>query len=864
MRSRQGLFLFTAILFLVNNSLFAADQQSKTAAIVCGKDASTIEKLAAKEIRRYVYLRSDELLPIVEKTRSGKNLIIVGQKDSGVFEGIISDELKKVVSELSAQEYVIKTVTYKGKDAVVIAGGDEVGTLYGAYRFVETMGVRFYMHGDVVADEKIAFAVEQLDIKDSPLFELRGIHPFHDFPEGPDWWDKDGYKAVLGQLPKMRMNFFGLHTYPAGGLGPEPTVWIGPKEDIGKNGRVKSSYTSMSATTHTEIHAWGYKKKDTGDFLFGADQMFEKNRYGASYMRGMMNWPETNQEKNLLFYRVGSLLKDAFDFANMLGIKTCIGTETPLTIPPEVKQRLMDSGKNPEYPKIVQEMYEGMFKRIMETHKLDYYWLWTPETWTWQDKVSDDSAENVMKDIQLAIKAKKNVGADFRLATCGWVLGPVKDRTMFDKAMPKDMPMSCISRNVGFSPVEPGFAIVKGRDKWAIPWFEDDGNLLVPQLWAGRMRKDAADALKYGCNGLMGIHWRTRILGPNSSALAKAGWQQAEWNPDLNLQKQKSKLDSDSDAKAKPAAKEKRFLAADDFYMDWAKTSFGKEAAEDIAKIFISIDGKLPRLSQWVEGPGGIVADKKPWSEVEQAYDFVNQMAALKNRVKGKGNIERFDYWLNNFIYMRELGKGNCLWGEYNSVMEKVKAETDGTKKKDIALKEALPLREELTKQSRLIQKHLLSTVTTSGAMGNVANWNQRSLPRLLIEPEKELAEIIGELPEQVQCKNYKKYEGDIRMFVPVVRTGLEKGEGLNLKVIVLGDRVKKGLLYYREMGTGKFKAVDVKHINRGVYQVRIAGKRLSDIDTIEYYIDMETFGGKKLRWPVTSPEINQTVVMLD
>jgi hypothetical protein len=126
------------------------------------------------------------------------------------------------------------------------------------------------------------------------------------------------------------------------------------------------------------------------------------------------------------------------------------------------------------------------------------------------------------------------------------------------------------------------------------------------------------------------------------------------------------------------------------------------------------------------------------------------------------------------------------------------------------------------------------------------------------------LAEIIGKLPQQGQCKTYKKYEGDIRMFVPVVRTSLEKDEGLNLKVIVLGDRVKKGSLYYREMGSGKFKAIDIKHINRGVHQVRIAGKKLKDINTVEYYLDVEIFGGEKLRWPVTSPEINQTVIMSD
>ena len=47
------------------------------------------------------------------------------------------------------------------------------------------------------------------------------------------------------------------------------------------------------------------------------------------------------------------------------------------------------------------------------------------------------------------------------------------------------------------------------------------------------MRRDAADALAYGCSGLLGIHWRTRVLGPNVSALAKAAWDQKPWNPYL-------------------------------------------------------------------------------------------------------------------------------------------------------------------------------------------------------------------------------------------------------------------------------------------------------------------------------------------
>ena len=76
----------------------------------------------------------------------------------------------------------------------------------------------------------------------------------------------------------------------------------------------------------------------------------------------------TPEQCNALFDRMGEFLGDAFTFARQLGIKTCIGTETPLTIPTPVQERLQAAGKNPADPAVVQELYEGMFQRIAKTH----------------------------------------------------------------------------------------------------------------------------------------------------------------------------------------------------------------------------------------------------------------------------------------------------------------------------------------------------------------------------------------------------------------------------------------------------------------------------------------------------------------
>jgi len=44
------------------------------------------------------------------------------------------------------------------------------------------------------------------------------------------------------------------------------------------------------------------------------------------------------------------------------------------------------------------------------------------------------------------------------------------------------------------------------------------------------MRYDAADAKRLGCTGLLGIHWRTKAMMQNVSALAAAAWDQS-WIP---------------------------------------------------------------------------------------------------------------------------------------------------------------------------------------------------------------------------------------------------------------------------------------------------------------------------------------------
>ncbi len=768
--------LICAALLAANGVAIAGPDTS----IVLPTGATAVEQFAAREVQRYVYVRTGRLLPI-QQTEAGVDAIVIAQKSK-------VPELRDSTADLGDQDYLLRTrIDDGGRRVLYLVGGSDVATLYAAYRFAEHLGIRFYLHGDVIPDRQIPFSLPDLDEKASPLFHLRGIQPFHDFPEGPDWWNTDNYKAIIGQLPKLRMNFIGLHTYPEKRPNAEPTVWIGMEKDVEPEGDVAFSYPASYYNTALDVN-WGFKPKKTSDYLCGGAVLFDRDDYGSEVMRDLTPQPTEAAACNEVFDRTGNLLNEAFSYATKLGVKTCVGTETPLVIPERVQDR-MEAGQSTE------DLYTGIFTRIMNAYPIDYYWFWTPEGWTWEGTTEEDTQKTI-DDILAAKAAAERVGAPFQLATCGWVLGPQFDRAYLDKVLPKEFAVSCINRAVGHDPVEPAFAEITGREQWAIPWLEDDPAMTSPQLWVGRMRRDARDALEYGCTGLMGIHWRTRILGPNVAALAQAAWDQSGWSdsppvtgpvggrvaqfgqdfadtaddalyrsvrydmsayrvvvpndtytvtlyfcephyreagkrvfgykventppvehldvlaavgPDRALVKIIDNVTVDDGVLDIDFIKEMEFpcIAAiavegenfaqrincgggayhdfiadpapvsvnpksDDFYLDWATHEFGPEIGEDAARIFSRIDDNLPRPSNWIGGPGGYTSDDQPWDKVKEDYAFVDELAALRDRITTPGNLARFDYWLNNLEYLRATAKVRCAWGAFNVAMKSV------------------------------------------------------------------------------------------------------------------------------------------------------------------------------------------------
>jgi hypothetical protein len=547
------------------------------------------------------------------------------------------------------------------------------------------------------------------------------------------------------------------------------------------------------------------------------------------------------------------------------------------------------------------------------------------------------------------------VGAPFKLATCGWVLGPAHDRAAFDKDLPKDVPMSAISRAVGHTEVDPAFGRIYGREKWAIPWLESDGHqgLAGLQLYVGRMRRDAADAAAYGCTGLMGLHWRTEILAPNVSALALAAWDQS-WKPDATSEPaldwtmdgktanypdaritgtndgtlyrsccydmtdgkmkvpngqykvtlkfcephfkapgervfdtklqgntvienldifarvgQFTALDFSFDGIAvtdgwlrvgfvarqslpcisaiaveahgfarkincggpayqdylagEPRAPRERSLPCDDFYADWAAANFGAEAAAGIAKVFTAIDGNVPLATADGCPVGPLEPDATPWATVAARFAFVDSLETLRPAVRGAGNLDRFDYWLNTFLYYRSLAQVRCALG--------AKAAPD-----------------EITRLWSGTYRYLLASVNTPGALAAVVT----------MENHPGWGELVARQASQPWPKDY---QGAPRLIVTTVRSIVEKDEVLALTVIALDKQpMKNVVLNWRSLGRGAWQQQEMTHVTGAIYRATLPPAT----ESLEYHIQAGTASGVQLVWPATAPEMNQTVVVTE
>ena len=874
----------------------------KALKIAHSSDASTVEMQAAKEVRRYIFLRTGIAPEVISANRyadlPGGDVIVVAADNK-----FIITELKSEYGNVDAPDsdnrkgYILKSISKNGRHVLVITGADTVTTLTAAYRFAELIGCYFNLAGDVIPDQKLAYPLDisDYDEKSQPWFELRGNLPFQNFLAGPDFWSKADYKSFITQQAKMGLNFFGLHHYPERGEpssieGPEPHVWIGHKNDVNDDGTIKEggAYTTYWASTfRTAENSWSGTPVKTSGFSDGANQLFAYDEM-ASDAIGFKK-PATPTKKAEVLNKVGFLLHDAFSHAKQLGIKTALGTESPLafepgnsqindegdpahiitedwirTCPPYVLKRMRDvygftvpTSRAADNEAFAKSLYEGIFTRIMRTHPLDYFWVWTYEMWSYGGHVpSKDQIEAVADDYKYANQVMTEMNTPFKLATFGWKVGSSGgdgNELEFHDDLPLGVPFGTLWDDAqGMWAVLPA-----GREGWTSCWYEEDWGLIQPQLRSLGVYNEVAHGIRNGgVQANIAKHWRIKSISQASAAHAKLSWDNRApvAGELLSLNKAVNRFPLFDIWETSIVNQPPAFVSwIIKHYQDWAKANFGSEKSDEIGALLAMADrlgepkftgegikGSIPRSSRFLPSALNELEDDDPKSTTDprflDAIHVYTQFCSYKDHIVGIGNRDRYMYWYHFFQGQIEL----CKMAIYRQLY----VESDFA---DIAKKKLI-----LESWSNLMT-HEIQRVRNASELGVIAQLHQSTLTDT----------IRGELGITEPVDTTYKGENVVRAMPELSQ--IHGDENFEQKVIFLGEGgVTNPEMHYRKMGSsGPFSAIALTPVNSSSHVMK-ASLANPGYD-FEYYIT-GLIDGQAVTYPVTGGKstrsINKTVVI--
>ena len=609
------------------------------------------------------------------------------------------------------------------------------------------------------------------------------------------------------------------------------------QSDYDTSGNVSWSYPGYYRHTADPTSSWAHENLDTDQFRSGTAQLFDRNEWGSDIFGNTMPSPTDMAAWNQVWNRSGQMLKEAFGHAKNIGVKTCLGTELTMglepsgpevgynwarVMPPDLQSRVAD----PYDPATVRSVYKAVFDRIMKTHDLDYYWLWSWEVWTrWG--VSAEQIQAFKDDILRADEALDELGRPFQLCHAGWILGTSDNPAEFDNTLPPETPFC------GLWDEAQGFEdLSTERVKWPATWLEEDWGLGQPQLEASRVYVDVKAAWDKNCDGMIAKHWRTKALLANPVSLRDILWCYGPTGTPVNMSIPSNKANW-----------------IDDVYLDWATRQFGPEAASSIANILAPIDnageGAIPSIMEWEGPPGAIVQNSADWSSFQSNFTFVDNLAALRPSIVGAGNLDRYDYLLNCMQSYKLMAQYGCVRDDYMSAL--------GSSNWTAALNHRRNMAR-LFEQFQTLFIERIANVTDLGAIihHEIVNWYQ--LVELLTDNQLRSG-LGGTIPSDAYPTS--SYLGSAFVKVIPALTQVNEGEDLTLKVLIM-DSPTSATLYYRPLGATSYTSIPLIHVTRGVYEVVIPAQ----MDDFEYYIEAQTPIGNAT-FPVTAPAINQTVIAL-
>jgi hypothetical protein len=717
----------------------------------------------------------------------------------------------------------IEPVRFKGQEEYEIsAAGKRVSfnaasdqaLLYSIFDFLERQGVSFGIDGavfPVAPVEALTIPASQETWTAAPNFAVRGLLPWPDFLNCISVYNDEDFKAYFANMLRMRFNMFGMHAYTSN----DPLAESYLSFDFAGAGH----HAALEDTTMT---SWGYLPQRTSTFKMGAAEFFDRETFGSDATRlAADNWD--------IAERTTKMLSAGFSFASSLGIRTGIGFE-PYQSPSEIMRALPPEAKTHpggliESP-IGKDLLERRLADLLERYPMvDYVWLWEDEGANW-----DSRTKNIPLSVtpfQQARDFLRRNAPKKQLVLAGWG-GVVRNFQSLHQRLPGDIVFAALSDSLGWDPVSEEYGKLEGRERWPIPWLEDDPSMWLPQFRASRFESDMKRAKGFGCQGMLGIHWRHRIVDPTATYFSRAAWNPA--------------------------------LTAADHYRQFSAAQVAPSRAATLAGLFVDCDQNRKTASTFLGSYGkdghadqheltgdydeGFVYENAKLnpatldSQRQVALDFKKLLYESASATE-KERIGYFSGFVNLSVsYCDALNLAHKL-GEVLANAVKLRTAGKEDDARNLVLHDGVPLwlaMAPLVRQTMLAFENIISTRNDQGQLASMQNKFVRiSLERLRLSIKEFLGDLPPEMTQAYDAATSAKAALATRIFIPTRPSILPAGESARIFIVVPTEEFITDVhLHFRCDGIGDWVRKFAPRVGRHVYEAQL-GPFEPGTSTVEY-----------------------------
>jgi hypothetical protein len=739
-------------------------------------------KNAVLDLQRYIAQVTGKVPSVSNFSTWNKSSAIVIAKLSALKKLFPKDA---VTANIGNEGYVIKQVNKTGGNTILLYANTSAGLVNGVYGLLRELGFEFNLGSEVVP-KYLPANLSVNPIVKNPVFSVRGVLPWYNFFNSPTTWNGPDHRAFVDQLIRSGANFITFHSYEN-----EPFSAVKENDKMILGGHLRN--TSQST--------WGTNPMATADFMYGTNKLFDTKYFGAETT--LQNYDASTEIE-----KEQAILKDALQYAKSRGLKTSMGfaaygdptlkkdrdqfikqftynlayfnsldyiflwqTETKGAQghPLKYDTHVLPDHRDPN-SKIVNygEYRTPVFKRIVdkETGIKPFF---KPDSAGKLARATEGARLELFAKIALKILARyKNAP---KLVVSGWggenYLLSEEYYDGLDKLLPADVAFSSLESLTPKPTVDKVYGFLPAtRQRWPIPWLENDGDQWHPQTYLKTFEPLAKDILKSGSQGFLTIHWRTREVEDNFGYLLNFAW-----NPDLTRES---------------------------FFEKKAQKYKGVSA--ELKQIYLELDDLGYR---WVGGRGQDECAVFRWGsgspeKLEKLKNIKVRLEAILPKVQqDKDNL----VWLDDRMeYVINYQYAEVLAEQATDLLAKAKKAT--SPEKETLAKKALGILsgDELAKAMHSYAKR----ITTRGEYGVMATINAKAA----FDWEKMHKEACAILNIKPQPSN-TTWDSETRIIVPGLYGSCTAGQDFKMKTIVLGG--KQAIFKYRTLGSKNWKEVQLQ-----------------------------------------------------